>query len=204
MSRFPAFRTLKLTLASLALTASTAFAAPVDFSGTLSWSDPTFRRPATQGSLSTVGTHVAYDVFNFFVSSDGTYRISTTWFIGDTFLALYQGAFNPASALTNLVAIDDDGGLGNLSQLNVALQADLQYSLVVTSYSNWDYGTYFGNFKTISGGGQVTLGNLPISNPPVEEPGPVEEPAPGQVPEPGTLALLGLALAGMRLMQRRA
>jgi len=190
MFSFQVSKFLKLAIAGIALASQAAFAAPVSISGELTASDPRFNRPLTTTSLSSVGTNVAYDVFGFYVSANGTYSIESTAFSvtgSDTFLALYRGAFNAASPLANLLTVDDDSGAGALSLINQALQANNQYFLVFTSFGNNQFGTYTGRFDTVSGGGQVTLGAL-VTN---------------QVPEPGTLALLPLAALGAAMARRR-
>jgi Fungalysin metallopeptidase (M36)/PKD-like domain/Fungalysin/Thermolysin Propeptide Motif len=60
----------------------------------------------------------------------------------DTYLALYQTSFNPASPGTNFLKGDDDSGLGALSQITQLLTAGTTYVIVVSSYINNDTGPF--------------------------------------------------------------
>jgi hypothetical protein len=191
MFSFQSSKFLKLAVGAAVFISQAAFATPVNFSGELTTSDPVFNRPFTTTLLSNVGTRVAYDVYGFHVSANGTYSIEAMAFDttdSDSFLALYGNTFDPAAPLANLLQVDDDGGARALSLLNSTLTADTQYYLIFTSYDNNRYGTYTGRFDTVLGGGQVSLDGTTV---------------PAQVPEPGTLALLPLALLGMSMARRR-
>jgi MYXO-CTERM domain-containing protein len=181
-----------LALASVALS-QVAMAAPVNFAGTLSATDPTYNRTVSgnpPSGLSGVGTAVSYDVFAFTVSLTETYSVGTlsaaftTGTADDTFITVYQNLFNPAAALSNVVQADDDAGPGFLSLITRTLNAGTQYFLVVTSFNNGQRGDYTGQF-TNAGNGVVTVDGG------------------ATVPTPSTLALVPLALAGLALTRRR-
>ena len=63
----------------------------------------------------------------------------------DTFLLLYAGAFNPASPLTNLVALNDDfvqGSTTSGSGFTFNLAGGTAYTVVSTAFSNSSLGDY--------------------------------------------------------------
>ncbi len=60
----------------------------------------------------------------------------------DTYMAIYQTAFNPASPATNFLRADDDAGVGALSQFTQNLVAGNTYIIVVSTYSNTVTGTF--------------------------------------------------------------
>lgn len=186
--------TLKLALGAVALAAAHfAAAAPVNFSGSLSSSDPTYNRvlagtPPT--ALSLIGTAVRYDTYQFFVDLAGSYRMETLFAaFNDTFLTLYLGAsFNAATPLVNALSANDDIGTGNLlSRINLNLLANTNYLLVATSFNNADRGAYNGIIAANTGNaGNVFTGTVSMP-----------------VPAPATLALVPLALAALALTRRR-
>ncbi|MCC6561243.1 MAG: hypothetical protein IT478_07800, partial [Xanthomonadales bacterium] len=92
--------------------------ATVNYSDTIA-AAPTFNRPAGCGGLSGVGTAVGYHVQQFSVDMSGSYTIevlgTSTISDGDSYLIIYQTAFDPMTPLTNCMFSDDDSGTGAYS-----------------------------------------------------------------------------------------
>ena len=79
-------------------------------------------------------THADFGEDNYYEDNSGG---------GDTMLWIYEGSFDPANPLANLVAVNDDGSedVWPYSKLSVELEADATYTLVVTSYEPESEGT---------------------------------------------------------------
>lgn len=178
-------------------------------SGTLTASDPTFKRPLTLTSYSSVGTACAYDVYGFKVSASGVYSAEVDANGGtlDTYLLIYNGPFNPASGVTNLINGDDDyagafsvlpgssvtstrasrispvAGGANFASGGLSLTAGTTYYAVVSSFSNATVASGLGAYRLGIGGG----------------PGAVSA-----VPEPASMAALGLGVAAMLRRRKKA
>lgn len=110
-----------------------------------------FNRPGTLSALSLAGTAVRYSVVGFYPNEDTNCTIYSTQEGGayDGHIALYQNSFNPASPLTNLVALNDDfhavdGGyeLGTSRIPSIPLTFVANWYLVVSGYENDDIGSY--------------------------------------------------------------
>ena len=153
----------------------------VDFTGTTT-GGPTFNRPLEDlSAASVIGTAVAYDVFNFSVTENGTYTFLITA-IFDSFALLYEDSFNPASPLTNALAGNDD--LLGLTTSGFAhdLTVGTNYVFVSTGFGNLDFGAFS---DTVGGPGALVAAS------------------PHPVPEPHTGFLLGLGLVAVGLVRRR-
>lgn len=116
--------------------------ANADFNGVLSSSDPTFNRPATLSSLS--GSNTRYKSHTFTVYQAGSVSLSLADADGattspstiDSFIFLYgTGGFNPASPLTNLLALNDDISGSNFKSKITTSLAVGTYTIVMSSYS---------------------------------------------------------------------
>ena len=189
-------KTLKLALAASAIAAASwATAAPLNIAGALSNTDPLYNRLVSGNPpvlLSGVGTAVRYDIYNFYVTVTGSYRMETlsaaftTATADDTFITLYLGSgFTAGTPLVGALEADDDSGVGFLSLINRNLVANTNYSLVITSFANGQLGNYTGIIAAAVGqAGDVIAGTVPVS-------------------APATGALVALALAGLALTSRR-
>jgi hypothetical protein len=131
---------------------------------------PTFHRPFTIGdgtsgscSLSGAGSNVAYHTREFSVAVSGSYSVSSAQDY-DGYIHVYEGGFNPADACANLIALDDDGGVGSLIP-SVNLIGTQSYTLVTSGFSNFDSGNFT---NVVTGPGSITLdGEPPSATPPV-------------------------------------
>lgn len=174
-----------MTVAAVLALAGTALA-DLDYLGDTTGA-PTFNRPDSLSSQSPFATDVAYEAVQIGVTADGDYSVlsdqTNFGFLWDGFLLVYQDAFNPASPLDNLIALNDDyfgsglpgTGVGYSGLDAVSMVASSTYYIVTTGYDIGEEGPYQ---NSISGPGDVFV-----------------------VPAPASLALLGLG--GVAAVRRR-
>ncbi len=162
-------------------------------SGSLTSSDPTYWRYGNGNTGCLVhsgGASVYYDIYPLSVSVTGGFDIGIASSpASDSFLTIYFPSFDPANAVTNCYARNDDRNVGSnfLDALisNLSLSAGVQYFAVVTSYvtlATFDYTLTATASASNTTGGVATIGALP---------------------EPTTFGLLGLGLAGLAATRRR-
>ena len=107
---------------------------------------PTFNRPLSTTTVSSSNPHYASQVFVLSENSN-CYIVSVQDYDGH--IALYRNSFDPASPLTNLVDLDDDGELGagtsripsDLNTTSVNLTAGIYY-LVTSAFSSSGVGSF--------------------------------------------------------------
>ena len=152
---------------------------------------PRSHSSSNDGSPEAVSAHLSkqqadprvysYDAYPFTVNAAGAYAITTAAATFDTYLGLYQGAFDPQNPLANALQYDDDPGLGTNALINRTLSTGFQYFALVTSYSAPGRGNYS---LSIAGPGTATI-------------------ATGAVPEPATWAMMILGMAATGFAMRR-
>jgi hypothetical protein len=148
--------------------------APATFTGALDPDDSTFNRPVSCTGLSGVGTAVAFDTINITNTSGSPGNITvfseeTAGACGtiDSFFGLYS-TFTPATPLAGCLAVDDDAGVGNCSQLVFPLLAGETRTVVVTAFDNAALATglfpYQINFTGTTGtpGGGAIITPVPV------------------------------------------
>ena len=117
---------------------------------------PTWNRPE-QGNppitLSSRGTATPYDVFSFTVDTSSSYVFASTSPY-DNYGFLYQGAFNAAISLANVIIGDDDSNPSSSQdyKFTTNLTTGTNYFLVSTGFDNTEFGAFT---TTIDGAGNV-------------------------------------------------
>lgn len=117
------------------------------FNGSLTESDPIFDRysgsfappSSTPGCFTNEEKH--YYKTYVIQHPGGPLDITIASASFDTYLNVYSGSFNPENSCANIVASDDDGGVGVFSKISASFPAGT-YVIVVTSYDGQDTGTY--------------------------------------------------------------
>ncbi|MEZ0607933.1 M36 family metallopeptidase [Fibrella sp. WM1] len=132
-------------------------------SGTLTTSSPTYAH-ATGDNVTTyaAGSTVYYRSYTFTAPASGTQTFEITAASlsdggnNDTYLSLYQTAFNPANPGANFLRGDDDSGADRLSKLTHLLVQGTTYIVVVSAYNNGITGSY-----TLQASAPVFAGGTP-------------------------------------------
>jgi hypothetical protein len=160
---------------ALVAQAASATAATVTYSGSLTAASQTFARPSNAGiglptmCMPTVGSPniTNYNAQFFNVGTTGTYdmvNVSNTFTTTnpqDSYFALYQGSFDPASPLTNLVYANDDLSASIFrSEINCTLTAGTNYILVTSTFDPGATGDFT---NQISGPGAITLAPVAVT-----------------------------------------
>lgn len=133
--------------ASETTTISLTGATPGSFTGALDADDSTYNRAVSCTQLSGVGTAVPFDILFLTNNASGTATlVVSSSLVGggacgdanDTFFTLYNGSFNPASPLTNCLAVSDDiAGAGNrCSSLSFAIPAGETRVVAIAGFNN--------------------------------------------------------------------
>lgn len=170
----------------LACFAGVAEAGLVTFSGN-TFGQPTWARPGSGTPPTTFGTITPYDAWQFSVDTAGVYNMRTTSASFDTYIHLFQNAFDPLDPLGNILAGNDDGGGNLLSLIVYSLNPGTQYYLIISGFGG-SSGPYAGS---IDGPGEIALS------------GPFHGASGGAIPEPGTAILLGAGLTAIWAFRRR-
>jgi hypothetical protein len=171
-----------IVLALLAtLAAGVAEAGVITFAGNTT-GQPTWQR-ATSGypPVGLSSSTPPYEAWLFSVDLAGSYQMEITVAGWDTYLHLYQHSFNPTSQFTNILAGDDDSGVGLLSLISYSLNPGTQYTLVVSGFGSGSSGPYTAEIR---GPGNIELGNVVI-------------------PEPTTAVLIAAGLTSIWFLRRR-
>jgi hypothetical protein len=92
-------------------------------------------------SLSGVGNNVPFQTFEVTVTDSAAFEATTTSASFDTYLHVYSGSFDPIDQFTNIIAGNDDGGVGLLSSITGPIPEG-QYIVVVSGYRNSSFGTF--------------------------------------------------------------
>jgi hypothetical protein len=158
---------------------------PYSIATNFSASSLSFERPS-----GATGATYYYSFLTFTPDTTDTYTLETIFptafniTSSDTYLALYDGGFDPLFPTNNLIAEDDDSGGSGLSQIIASLSAGGSYTVVTTTFEVQDTGSVTTSITGPIGG---TIDITATS-----------------APEPGSLALLGLvALPALSAIRRR-
>ena len=105
------------------------------FNGELNSSSAVFARPLGFGRLT------YYQAYQFTVPINGTYSFTTNSSF-DTYGLLYEDPMDPSLPSGNLIASDDNGGIGVQFKITTTLVTGTTYVLVVTSHGDHVTGSF--------------------------------------------------------------
>ncbi len=145
--------------------ATTAHAQELVYLGDTTGADR-FNRPSGLGTLSGFATDVAFEPLQIEVTETGSYTIlsdqTNFGLLWDGYLLVYETAFDPASPLDNLIALNDDYfgsmlpgiGIGYSGIEGLTLDGGVAYFIVHTGFDIGDEGPYQAQ---VSGPGAVRI-----------------------------------------------